>query len=168
MSQLEEIMPFIWWAFLGLLLCIVVLLVMLVRLKGKISRFEKAYTALQTYTSGQTLDGVLDQYMSDVENLKERTELNEVKIGSIEGQLKISVDKMAIQRFNAFEKGSGNDLSFTFAMVNSEGDGMVLTSIQTREDSRLYAKPLNRESSSYPLSEEEVRVIRTALNKDAE
>ena len=65
-------------------------------------------------------------------------------------------------RFRAFED-IGSDLSFAFALLNQEGSGVVLSSIFNREDSRVYAKPINQGQSTYPLTEEEKQVINKAL-----
>lgn len=65
-------------------------------------------------------------------------------------------------RFNAFDK-TGSDLSFSLALLNDEADGVVLTSIFGREDSRVYAKPVLGGKSKYNLSEEEIQAIKKAI-----
>jgi uncharacterized protein (DUF342 family) len=57
----------------------------------------------------------------------------------------------------------GGRLSFSCALLDAQGDGVVVTSINGRQDTRVYAKPVRRGTSEYNLSEEEEEVIREAL-----
>lgn len=67
-------------------------------------------------------------------------------------------------RYNAFET-IGSDLSFSLALLNDQGDGLVLTGIFGREDTRVYAKPVSGGLSEYTLSEEEIKAIKVAMEK---
>jgi hypothetical protein len=48
-------------------------------------------------------------------------------------------------------------------MLNDEGDGVVVTSINGRQDTRVYAKPVYRGESVHNLSDEEAAAIREAM-----
>ena len=65
-------------------------------------------------------------------------------------------------RYDAFDDMGGH-LSFSTALLDEHGDGMVITAINGRTDTRIYAKPLRAGSSRHNLSEEEHRAIRQAL-----
>lgn len=65
-------------------------------------------------------------------------------------------------RFNAFE-GVGSDLSFSFALLNGHRDGVVLSSLFGRDESRIYAKPIKDAQSTYQLTAEEREAVRQAL-----
>lgn len=71
------------------------------------------------------------------------------------------VQKVGIVRFNAFDD-IGSNLSFSAALLDAKGDGIVITSIYGRDESRTYAKPLIQFDSPYPLSEEELEAISQA------
>jgi hypothetical protein len=73
-----------------------------------------------------------------------------------------AVQKVALLRYDAFEDVGGR-LSFSCAMLDAQGDGVVVTSINGRQDTRVYAKPVRRGTSDYNLSEEEEQAIRDAL-----
>ena len=49
----------------------------------------------------------------------------------------------------------GSDLSYAVAMLDSHNNGVVLSSIFAREDSRSYAKPIVNGTSTYPMTSEE-------------
>ncbi len=72
------------------------------------------------------------------------------------------IQKIGVIRFNPF-KDTGGDQSFSLACLDAQNDGFILTSLFTREGTRLYAKPLNQAESKYPLTEEEKKAIEQAL-----
>ena len=78
--------------------------------------------------------------------------------GLIEG----SVRHVALLRYDAFEDVGGR-LSFSCAMLDEHGTGVVLTSINGRQETRVYAKPIADGGSSYNLSSEEEEAIRQAI-----
>ncbi|MFI6579116.1 DUF4446 family protein [Nocardiopsis sp. NPDC050513] len=72
-----------------------------------------------------------------------------------------AVRDVAVLHYDALEEMSGAR-SFSLAMLNSDGDGVVLTSINGRTESRTYAKEVTRGEADSLLSPEEYRVIRSA------
>lgn len=112
--------------------------------------------------NGQQMDILLNNYVNKVNELEGNlTECIE-RINPIELKLKASVDRAELLRFRAFED-VGSDLSFAIAFLNQEGNGLVLSSIHSREEARMYAKPVIRGQSSYSLSDEEKEVISKAM-----
>jgi hypothetical protein len=165
MNSLEQIMPLTWWAILILGAISLILLIWLVVINSKLSKFKKAYLSLQSFMDGNSLDRLLGDYLSEVEQLRKGLKDSEKRIEKTEAKLRASVDRTELIRFNAFEN-MGSDLSFALALLNQEGNGVVLSSINSREESRVYAKPLTNGESSYHLSEEEKKAITKARNKD--
>jgi hypothetical protein len=53
-------------------------------------------------------------------------------------------------------------------MLDEHGNGVVLTSINGRQETRVYAKPVNGGASSYNLSNEESEAIRQAMSDEPE
>ena len=105
------------------------------------------------------------------ENLKEVLkcfEKLEGKIGKLSEDIGIlkkeslcSIQKVGIVRFNPFSE-VGSDQSFSVALLNKDNDGVVITSLYTREDNRVYGKPVKAGESSYSLSKEEKTAIEKA------
>jgi hypothetical protein len=73
-----------------------------------------------------------------------------------------SVRNVALLRYDAFEDVGGR-LSFSCAMLDERGSGVVLTSINGRQETRVYAKPVTGGVSTHNLSLEEEEAIRRAL-----
>lgn len=72
-----------------------------------------------------------------------------------------SVRDVAVLHYDALEEMTGAR-SFSLALLNSHGDGLVVTSINGRTETRTYAKVVTRGESEDRLSPEEHRVIRSA------
>ncbi len=113
------------------------------------------------------LRGVLDGQAKRIERLEQavRTlnKMDKQQQGLIEG----SVRHVALLRYDAFEDVGGR-LSFSCAMLDDNGSGVILTSINGRQETRVYAKPITDGGSSYNLSSEEEEAIRQALAASVE
>jgi Protein of unknown function (DUF4446) len=82
-------------------------------------------------------------------------------------QIEAGVRRVGLLRYDAFEDVGGR-LSFSCAMLDEHGSGVVLTSINGRQETRVYAKAVERGNSSYNLSLEEEEAIRQAMAGDQE
>ncbi|MCW2946898.1 MAG: hypothetical protein JWR24_3615 [Actinoallomurus sp.] len=72
-----------------------------------------------------------------------------------------AIRDVAIVHYDALKELSGG-LSFSLAMLNAAGDGIVLTSINGRTETRTYARVLQGGRSQQVLSPEEDHVVRAA------
>lgn len=73
-----------------------------------------------------------------------------------------SIQHVGIVRFNPFED-TGSDQSFAIALLDSQRDGIVISSLHGRQSTRVFAKPIANGTSAQPLSTEEADAIRSAL-----
>ncbi|TML75395.1 MAG: DUF4446 family protein [Actinobacteria bacterium] len=81
---------------------------------------------------------------------------------ALQDAVALAVQRVGIVRFDAFED-LGGMLSFAVAMLDKEGSGVVLSSINGRNETRIYAKPVEHGGSRINLSGEEEEAIRRAL-----
>lgn len=104
----------------------------------------------------------------------------EKSIGEIEGEIRNlygaaeelyrlgqeSVHRTELLRFNPFKEVGGNQ-SFVLALLNGRNTGFVLSSLHTREGTRIYAKPVTQgaETKEHPLSKEEKYAVSLAAKK---
>ncbi|MDR3600187.1 MAG: DUF4446 family protein [Desulfosporosinus sp.] len=155
-------MPLIWWGISGLSVVIVITLLTTIYLFRRMKHFEASYLPLQTFMSGHQLEPLLQDWIQKVSGLDQELKDYNMRITQIEAKLRAGVDRAELLRFRAFDN-VGSDLSFALALLNQEGDGVVLSAIHSREESRVYAKPVNKGQSSYSLSTEENDVIAKAM-----
>lgn len=73
-----------------------------------------------------------------------------------------SLRRVALVRFDAFDDLGGR-LSFCLALLDGRGDGVTLTSLAGRSETRLYAKPINSGNAAIELSPEEHQAVEAAM-----
>ena len=105
---------------------------------------------------------LLDQLQETKELDREIQELFEISNRLRELGMK-SIHKTAVMRFNPFKEVGGNQ-SFCVALLDGKNSGVVITSLHTREGTRVYSKPviLGKETN-FPLTEEEKSTIAQAI-----
>ena len=75
-----------------------------------------------------------------------------------------SLRNVALVRYDAFEDIAGR-MSFSLALLDDDGDGVALTAITGRADTRLYAKGISRGEGEHDLSPEEEQAVQAALSQ---
>lgn len=73
-----------------------------------------------------------------------------------------SIRKVAFERYNPFP-GVGGNQSFTLVLLDAFNSGVVISSLHSRESTRVYAKAIRNGKPLHNLSEEETRVFQNAL-----
>ncbi|MEU7689097.1 DUF4446 family protein [Microbispora hainanensis] len=72
-----------------------------------------------------------------------------------------AIRDVALYRYDALDEMTGR-LSFSLALINGFGDGVVLTSINGRTETRTYARAVRGGKGLQPLSPEEEHAVRAA------
>jgi len=125
-----------------------------VRSGARVRRLRRAVRVMQAGRGEVTLD--------DAEDVVRRVADMSKRVEDLEVVARLAVQHVGLVRFDAFEDMGGH-LSFAAAMLDADGGGFVLTSINGRQETRIYAKPIERGSSQYHLSDEEQEAIRRAI-----
>jgi hypothetical protein len=96
-----------------------------------------------------------------------RSELRKLgkEIEVTRAEVRQTLQHLAMVRYDAFGD-TGGKLSWSMALLDDNGDGVVLTSINSRADARTYAKEVRGFASEAKLSPEEDEAIET-LRKEA-
>ena len=156
--------PYLW---LIALLLVLLSLVWLAVLHRRVSELRSRYAALLTGTSGEDLGKLLTMYVEQTRLATSTAEQLTTSSDRMEIKLRRSLQRLGLVRFNAFE-GLGGEQSFAVALLDDEGSGVVLSSLQGRGESRLYAKPVEKWDSTYTLSVEEKEAIGRAHESDVD
>ncbi len=112
------------------------------------------------------LRGILEGHARALQRLEAAVRQLAADDVGLDERLTAAVQRVALIRYDAFEDVGGR-LSFTCALLDELGNGVVVTSINGRQDTRVYAKPVSRGTSDHNLSEEEVEAIREALGDES-
>ena len=147
----------------GVLAALVLLLLMgFVVQSIRLSRAVRTYRLLvrdgESGTLHDRLVGSAEQAVKATDRMREIEGMYAV----IEQRSRRSLQHIGLVRFNPFED-TGSDQSFAIALLDDQRDGVVLSSLHGRANTRLFAKPVSDASSSHTLSEEETQAIRIAV-----
>jgi hypothetical protein len=112
---------------------------------------------------GLGLDELLDKQFGRLDTVAERVEALNRLHHELEALLQHSIQKVGVIRFNPFAD-TGGDQSFAVALLDAQGNGIVLSSLHGRADTRIFAKQVQAGRSKHALSDEEQDAIRKALS----
>lgn len=115
---------------------------------------------------GKSLEDIVVKNAADIEKFKVfRKELDEY-LETVEKRLERSVRGVGTVRFNPFKgAGDGGNMSFASAFIDEKGDGVVFSTLYSRERMSVFAKPLKGGKSEYELTGEEKDAIKQAREK---
>lgn len=139
-----------------------VLLAFVISSQVRMSRLTARYRKLMVKSDQVDMETLMAEYARLAQQLDVRLGTLEQNHQSLRVDCQLHVQRLLLSRYNAFEN-TGSDLSFSLALLDEAGDGVVLTSIFGRDESRLYAKPVVQGKSTYALSKEEMDTIKQAL-----
>ena len=83
------------------------------------------------------------------------------RVNQLAAQLERAIQRVGVVRYNPFED-TGSNQSFVLAMLDARGDGFVLSSLHSRQATRVFLKPVSGGKADSAVSEEEVEAIRLA------
>lgn len=108
------------------------------------------------------IDEILDRQLKRIDSLTERIDALNKLHHELESLSQRTIQKVAVIRYNPFSD-TGGDQSFAIALLDSLGNGVVLSSLHSRTDTRVFAKAVQSGRSKYQLSDEEQDAIKKAL-----
>ncbi|NHC46327.1 DUF4446 family protein [Motilibacter aurantiacus] len=135
------------------LLALVLALVALTRLRTA----RRALRSLGSVENEDVLD-VLSRHAHEVVRLRQEVAATRAEAERARAELRDSLRHVAVVRYDAFGDMGGR-LSFSAALLDESGDGLVLTSINGRSETRTYAKGVKSGRSEQSLSPEEEQAI---------
>ncbi|MGZ8562875.1 MAG: DUF4446 family protein [Candidatus Limnocylindria bacterium] len=128
----------------------------------RLRRATDAYHNLVSDSEGGSLQQMLDAHLGKVievgAGLERLSQLHEY----LEVRSRGSLQHVGLVRFNPFED-TGSDQSFAIALLDDRRDGIVLSSLHGRGQTRIFAKPVEAGESKHTLSDEEAQAIRIAV-----
>jgi hypothetical protein len=149
---------------LVLTLAALALTAVVVWLALRLRKAEARYLALVDGTNGGNLESMLTDHMIQVRDVTGRVaELDELS-RRLERASRSHLQRIGFLRFNPF-RDAGGDQSFAVAVTDQDGNGVVISSLHSRDVTRVYGKPLAGWASPYPLTEEEEQAIKKARNE---
>jgi hypothetical protein len=140
---------------------VVLLVVLWIYTIWRMNGIKRQLTSITRGSQNMNLEEVLVGYLDKVENIEHRTDQVEQTIAVLQAKLPECIQRVNMIRYDAFEDVGGQQ-SFAIALLDGRGDGIVLTSVYSRMEIRVYAKAIRNGLASHQLSEEETRVLKDA------
>lgn len=125
-------------------------------------RVLRTFTQLTKGVSDKDLKSILDETIScikknEVANAGLEKKLEKVRVDGID-----HVQKVGLIRYNPFADTGGNQ-SFVLALLDGKNNGFVITSLHSREATRVFAKPVVAgKETDFEFSKEEAMAITEA------
>ncbi len=131
-----------------------------------IIHFEIRLRKLLRGTRAQNLEDSIALVERDIQALKKFRGEATGYLEKVERRLGQSIQGVATVRFNPFKgNGEGGSQSFASSFITEKGDGLILSSLHTRDRVSVFAKPIKNYVSEFELTGEEKEVIAKAKEK---
>lgn len=133
------------------------LLGIILGMRSSLKALQKKY---DFFTQGKdvNIDTVLTETLSELELTKKELAELTVKHNKLREQVRGCLQTVKLERYDAFD-AMGGEMSYSILLADENKDGVILTSIYGRDESRCYAKDLKNGKSKYVLAEEEKRLL---------
>ena len=132
----------------------------------RLSRLYRAYKLLQVAEGRETIVDVMGRTMDEFADLRDEVLRLESQLAATRRDLNMALRHVSVVRYDAFGDMGGR-FSFSAALLDDAGDGLVITSIHARSETRTYLKGLAAGDSDITLSPEELQAVRLARGAES-
>ena len=146
---------------------IMIVLIYMIKISMKMSRFMKKYKMFMRGMDGASLERAFAARFNQMDILEENSRNHMEEIRKIKEVQNITLNKVAIVKYDAF-KEMGGKLSFALAMLDKENNGFVMNAIHSSDGCYTYVKEIVKGESYVVLGEEEKEALRQAVNSHNE
>ncbi len=159
-----DIVEFAGYIAIGLAALLVVTLVLLIITLCKLKALRRRVDALTRGKDAESMEDTVLKYFEKIEELEDAEQKMHHDIREIKENLKITYQKTGLVKYDAFREMSGA-LSFSLALLDKENNGVLISSMYSREGCYSYAKDIVNGESKINLSEEEKEALKQAVAK---
>lgn len=127
----------------------------------RLSRLRRSYSLLQADEGRETFVDLVGRTIEDFSDLRDDVRDLERVLTKTRRDLAASLRHVAVVRYDAFGDLGGR-FSFSAALLDDSGDGLVITSIHARAETRTYFKGVTGGVADIELSPEEIQAVQLA------
>jgi len=142
---------------------LVIALAALVVALGALRRGRDVVTErpLPALTDLDSLEAYLAEQEARLDALSGTSQAHDERMGGAEEIGRRAVQHVGVVRYNPFED-TGSNQSFALAMLDADGNGVIVSSLHSRQQTRVYLKEITGGQSEAQLSGEETEALRRA------
>jgi biopolymer transport protein ExbB/TolQ len=116
---------------------------------------HRRITALTRGNTGSSLETVITQANERLSELEQSVSDTRHLVTQLEPRVRRSIQSVQTIRFNPFSDSGGGQQSFASALINEDGDGVVISTLYARNHVGIFAKPVQQLHAQHELSNEE-------------
>lgn len=132
-----------------------------------IAREQQFLKNLAKGVTKKDLVSVLKQIVDSLKSASTKIEASEQEIDKLQFEARKHFQKIGFIRFNPFEE-TGGDQSFCLCLLDGQDDGIVITSLHSRESTRLYTNTVEKSTmKAANFSKEEWQAIQAAIKLES-
>jgi hypothetical protein len=139
----------------------VLALLWLIVLQLRTSHMLHRYQQLVSGVKSGNLEEIMAMHVGRINEHERRLGGLDRDLAGLDRVLQTAIQRVGMVRFNPFEE-TGGDQSFAIALLDQHGNGLVISSLHSRAETRVYAKPVEGGRSRYALSDEEEEALAQA------
>ncbi|MBW3663319.1 MAG: DUF4446 family protein [Actinobacteria bacterium] len=141
------------------LILILLLIAIVVLLSARLQRLHRAHDA--ALRPGESVLEAVARQQRDLGALRQDVVVVHDNTEHLRELLRGTLSRVGVVRYDAFAD-MGGALSFSAALLDEHLDGVVISAINGRTETRTYAKPIRAGDSEYNLSPEELAALEAA------
>ena len=157
----ESIQP---WIGMATIVLVIAVLVYCAILHIRLGSLKKKYDFFMQGDNGASLERKLSVEVSEIRDAAKGLESLLTEQAAIRNTQSNTIQKIGFIKYNAFEN-IGNDLSFALTLLDGNNNGICISSIYGRNESRIFSKPIVKGKSLVSLSQEELESLNEALGE---
>ena len=113
----------------------------------------------------ESMEELIMKRFDDMDKMLEDTEKNVNDIKTLFDNMKDTVQKSGVVKYDAFKEMGGN-LSFALCLLDDNNNGFILNTMHGRESSYTYIKEIENGTAYSTLGEEEKQALQKAISSD--
>lgn len=143
--------------------CLVTIILLIITL-CKLKSLRRRVDTLTRGKDTESMEDIILNFFERIEDLENEEKNTKSDIKDIKDNLKITYQKTGLVKYDAFREMSGA-LSYSLALLDKENNGVLISSMYSREGCYSYAKDIVNGESKIILSEEEAEALKQAVAK---
>ena len=125
------------------------------------SRVSVRLHAMTRGSDERSLEAILEAHLERVFAVSRSVDLLGSRTTKLERDTRLAVQRVGLVRFNPFEDTGGNQ-SFALALLDVDGNGVILSSLHARNGTRIYGKAVSAGRAEGAVSDEEASALEAA------
>lgn len=128
-------------------------------------RVLRTFSKLTKGVSEKDLKILLQEILAGVKKGEELDSALKKELERLKEEGVNNIQKIGLVRYNPFSETGGNQ-SFVLAVLDGKDSGFVITSLHSRESTRVFAKPVKEgKEGGFEFSKEEIQAVLEAKRK---